>query len=222
MIRLVVFDLDGTLVDSSHDLAEATNALLAELGGAPLALDAVVSMVGEGAAVLVKRALERSGLDPEMPGALARFLELYDERLLNATRPYPGMIEAIATLGAKFRLAVLTNKPERPTLEILSGLQMRQFFDDVTGGDSAHGRKPNPAGLLDLAARAGVTASETILVGDSPVDLETSRRAGTRICLTRYGFGYRFAGTEFRGDEVFVDAAAELPGAIESISARSG
>ena len=221
MIRLVVFDLDGTLVDSSHDLAEATNALLAELGGAPLALDAVVSMVGEGAAVLVKRALERSGLDPEMPGALARFLELYDERLLNATRPYPGMIEAIASLGAKFRLAVLTNKPERPTLEILSGLQMRQFFDDVTGGDSAHGRKPNPAGLLDLAARAGVTASETILVGDSPVDLETSRRAGTRICLTRYGFGYRFAGTEFRGDEVFVDAAAELPGAIESISVRS-
>ena len=222
MIRLVVFDLDGTLVDSSHDLAEATNALLAELGGAPLALDAVVSMVGEGAAVLVKRALERSGLDPEMPGALARFLELYDERLLNATRPYPGMIEAIATLGAKFRLAVLTNKPERPTLEILSGLQMRQFFDDVTGGDSAHGRKPNPAGLLDLAARARVTASETILVGDSPVDLETSRRAGTKICLTRYGFGYRFAGSEFRGDEVFVDEAAELPGVIESISVRSG
>jgi len=222
MIRLVVFDLDGTLVDSSHDLAAATNALLAELGGAPLALDAVVSMVGEGAAVLVKRALERSGLDPEMPGALARFLELYDERLLNATRPYPGMIEAIASLGASFRLAVLTNKPERPTLEILSGLQMRHFFDDVTGGDSAHGRKPNPAGLVDLVARAGVTASEAILVGDSPVDLETSRRAGTRICLTRYGFGYRFAGTEFRGDEIFVDAAAELPGAIESIRARSG
>jgi phosphoglycolate phosphatase len=192
------------------------------LGGAPLALDAVVSMVGEGAAVLVKRALERSGLDPEMPGALARFLELYDERLLNATRPYPGMIEAIAALGAKFRLAVLTNKPERPTLEILSGLQMRQFFDDVTGGDSAHGRKPSPAGLLDLAARAGVAASETILVGDSPVDLETSRRAGTRICLTRYGFGYRFAGTEFRGDEVFVDEAAELPGAIGLVSAGSG
>ena len=219
MIRLVVFDLDGTLVDSSRDLADATNALLAELGGARLSLDVVVSMVGEGAAVLVKRALERSGLDPDMPGALVRFLDLYDERLLNATRPYPGMIEALAGLGAKFRLAVLTNKPERPTLEILRGLEIRQFFSDVTGGDSAHGRKPNPAGLLDLAARAGVTPAETILVGDSPVDLETSRRAGTRICLTRYGFGYRFAGTEFRGDEIFVDAAAELPGAIESISA---
>jgi len=222
MIRLVVFDLDGTLVDSSRDLADATNALLAELGGARLSLDVVVSMVGEGAAVLVKRALERGGLDPDMPGALVRFLELYDERLLNATRPYPGMIEALAGLGAKFRLAVLTNKPERPTLEILRGLEIRQFFSDVTGGDSAHGRKPNPAGLLDLAARAGVTAAETILVGDSPVDLETSRRAGTRICLTRYGFGYRFAGTEFHGGEIFVDAAAELPGAIESISAGSG
>ena len=219
MIRLVVFDLDGTLVDSSRDLADATNALLAELGGARLSLDIVVSMVGEGAAVLVKRALERSGLDPEMPGALVRFLELYDERLLNATRPYPGMIEALAGLGAKFRLAVLTNKPERPTLEILRGLEIRQFFSDVTGGDSAHGRKPNPAGLLDLAARAGAAASETILVGDSPVDLETSRRAGTRVCLTRYGFGYRFTGTEFHGGEIFVDAAAELPGAIESISA---
>ena len=219
MIRLVVFDLDGTLGDSSRDLADSTNALLAELGGARLSLDVVVSMVGEGAAVLVKRALERSGLDPDMPGALVRFLDLYDERLLNATRPYPGMIQALAGLAARFRLAVLTNKPERPTLEILRGLEIRQFFSDVTGGDSAHGRKPNPAGLLDLAARAGVTAAETILVGDSPVDLETSRRAGTRICLTRYGFGYRFTGTEFRGGEIFVDAAAELPGAIESIRA---
>jgi len=156
-----------------------------------------------------------------MPGTLARFLELYDERLLNATRPYPGMLEALAVLGATFRLAVLTNKPERPTLDILRGLEMRQFFGDVTGGDSPHGRKPNPAGLLDLAARARVSAAETILVGDSPVDLETSRRAGSGICLTRYGFGYRFAGTEFRGDEIFVDGAAELPDAIASASARA-
>jgi phosphoglycolate phosphatase len=219
MIRLVVFDLDGTLVDSSRDLADATNALLAELGGSTLGLDVVVSMVGEGAAVLVRRALERSGLDPETPNALARFLELYDARLLNTTRPYAGMMEALTTLGATHRLAVLTNKPERPTIEILEGLEMRQLFGDVTGGDSTHGRKPHPGGLLDLAARAGVTPAETILVGDSPVDLETTRRAGTRVCLTRYGFGYRFTGTEFRGDEIFVDAAVELPSAIESASA---
>ncbi len=114
-------------------------------------------------------------------------------------------------LRAKFRLAVLTNKPERPTLEILRACRCDGFLDDVIGGDSAHGRKPNPAGLLDLVARAGVTAAETILVGDSPVDLRDPRRAGTRICLARYGFGYRFDGTEFRGDEVFVDAPSELP-----------
>ena len=125
------------------------------------------------------------------------------------------MMEALAQLGARFRLAVPTNKPERPTLEILKGLEMRQFFADVTGGDSAHGRKPNPAGLLDLAARAGVKTSETILVGDSPVDITWCAAPAGRICLARYGFGYRFAGTEFRGDEIFVDAAAELPGAID-------
>ena len=90
MIQLVVFDLDGTLVDSSRDLAEAVNALLTELGGAPLALDIVVGLVGEGAAVLVRRALERSGLDPGTPGALDQFLRLYDGRLLDTTRPYPG------------------------------------------------------------------------------------------------------------------------------------
>src|SRR5262245_28530902 len=104
MIRLVVFDLDGTLVDSSRDLADATNALLAELGAATLAVDVVISMVGEGAAVLVRRALERSGLDPETPNALHRFLELYDARLLKTTRPYAGMMAALATLEATYRL----------------------------------------------------------------------------------------------------------------------
>ena len=115
------------------------------------------------------------------------------------------------------RTAVLTNKPERPTLQILQGLGMDGLFSDVIGGDSVHGRKPDPAGLLDLVARAGVTPAETLLVGDSPVDLETARRAGTHICLARYGFGYRFDGNGFRGDEHFIDAPAELPAIIDAI-----
>jgi phosphoglycolate phosphatase len=210
MIGLVVFDLDGTLVDSHRDLAEATNGLLAELGGSPLSHDVITSLVGEGAAVLVRRALERAGLDPETPDALERFLAHYDARLLDTTRPYAGMIETVSALRTKYRLAVLTNKPERPTSEILKGLAMDALFSDVIGGDSPHGRKPNPAGLLDLIARAEVTPAETLLVGDSPVDLETARRAGTHICLARYGFGYRFDGSVFRGDEYFIDEAAQL------------
>jgi len=210
MIQLVAFDLDGTLVDSAHDLAAATNALLAELGAATLPPEVIVGFVGEGAAVLVRRALERSGIDPGTPNALDRFLAHYDARLLDSTRPYPSMVETVTALRSRYRLAVLTNKPERPTLQILKGLDMDGFFADVTGGDSVHGRKPDPAGLLDLVARAGITPAETLLVGDSPVDLATARRAGTQICLARYGFGYRFDANGFQGDEHFIDEPAEL------------
>jgi phosphoglycolate phosphatase len=217
MIQLVVFDLDGTLVDSSQDLAAATNALLTDLGATALSRDVVVSLVGEGAAVLVRRALEQAGLDPDTPNALERFLVHYDARLLDTTRPYPGMIDTVRAVRARHRVAVLTNKPERPTLQILKGLGMEELFSDVIGGDSAHGRKPDPAGLLDLVARARVTPAETLLVGDSPVDLATARRAGTHICLARYGFGYRFDGSGFRGDELFVDEPAELTATISAI-----
>ena len=217
MIQLVVFDLDGTLVDSRRDLAEATNALLADLGGPPLPHEVVVSLVGEGAAVLVRRALERAGLDPGTPGALEQFLRHYGRRLLDNTRPYPGMVETVTVLRTTYRLAVLTNKPEHPTIQILRGLEMDGLFSDVIGGDSPHGRKPDPAGLLELGARAGASPAETLLVGDSPVDLATARRAGTHICLARYGFGYRFDGNGFRGDEYFIDVAADLPAIVSAI-----
>jgi phosphoglycolate phosphatase len=217
MIQLVVFDLDGTLVDSSQDLAAATNALLLDLGATALSRDVVVSLVGEGAALLVRRALELAGLDPDTPNALQRFLAHYDARLLDTTRPYPGMIEAVHAVRATRRVAVLTNKPERPTRQILKGLGMDVLFSDVIGGDSPHGRKPDPAGLLDLVARARVTAAETLLVGDSPVDLATARRAGTQICLARYGFGYRFDGSGFRGDELFIDEAADLLAIVSAV-----
>jgi phosphoglycolate phosphatase len=218
MIGLIVFDLDGTLVDSHGDLADATNALLTELGSSPLSPGVVTSLVGEGAAVLVRRALERAGLDPDTPNALERFLVHYDARLLDTTRPYPGMVETVEALRGRYRLAVLTNKPARPTLQILRGLGMDALFSDVIGGDSAHGRKPDPAGLLDLVARAGVTPLETLLVGDSPVDLATARRAGTHICLARYGFGYRFDGNGFRGDEHFIDEPEGLLTIIDGVA----
>jgi phosphoglycolate phosphatase len=217
MIKLVVFDLDGTLVDSSRDLAASTNALLSDLGGRTLADDVVVSMVGEGAAVLVRRALERGGLDPDTPGALERFLAHYDARLLDSTLPYPGMLETLTRLQRHHRLAVLTNKPGRPSARILQGLRMDGYFSDVIGGDSIHGRKPDPAGLLDLVARARVSAAETLMVGDSPVDLATAERAGTQVCLAQYGFGYRFDGYAFRGNETFIDEPSALVSLVDRL-----
>lgn len=208
---LVVFDLDGTLIDSRRDLADAANALVREYGGAPLTVDQVTAMVGEGVAVLVRRALLAAGLDPQTPGAVQRFMAHYDVRLTAHTRPYPGVPEMLATLRADgLTLAVLTNKPGTATGQILERLGLARFFSSTAGGDTAAGRKPDPAGLLDLIGRAGASPSSTLMVGDSPVDMETARRAGARICLARWGFGYRFPDGAFRGDELFADSAAEI------------
>lgn len=210
MIGLIVFDLDGTLVDSHRDIANAANALVEELGGPRLSDAAIVAMVGEGAALLVRRALGAAGLDPETAGALDRFLALYDVRLLEHTATYGGTVDVLERLGEQVTLSVLTNKPQRPTERILEGLGLRRHFGEAIGGDTPFGRKPDPAGLLHLAAAAGVTPERTLMVGDSPIDLQTARNAGTRICLVRYGFGYRFAAADFRGDELFADRPADL------------
>lgn len=207
---LVVFDLDGTLVDSSVDLAHAVNALVRELGARPLAEPAIIAMVGEGASVLVRRALTAAALDPDTPGALERFLAHYDPHLLDHTVPYPGMVEALDRIGGHLPLAVLTNKPARATELMLEGLGLRRHFRDVLGGDTALGRKPDPAGLLHLAATAKIAPARVLMVGDSPVDLATARNAGTQICLARYGFGYRFLPADFRGDERFIDSPGDL------------
>jgi phosphoglycolate phosphatase len=222
MLRLVVFDLDGTLVDSHRDLADATNALVKELGGAPVPIEEVTAMVGDGAAVLVKRALMRAGLDPDTPGALDRFLGHYDSRLLATTRPYEGIVDALHTLRAQGRLlAVLTNKPGHASIRLLEGLGLLELFADVTGGDTAHGRKPDPAGLLALVSNAGIGPSRAVLVGDSPIDLATARRARTAVCLARYGFGYRFAESDFDGSESFIDSPADLADALTRLDGRN-
>jgi phosphoglycolate phosphatase len=221
-IRLVVFVLDGTLVDSRQDLASATNDMIRAFGGSPLEERTVVEMVGEGASVLVARALRAAGLDERLPDALERFLELYNARLLDTTTVYEGMREALDALTQRVALAVLTNKPQQATARLLDGLALTSRFQHVIGGDTPVGRKPDPGGLLDIVARVCATPESTVLVGDSPVDLHTARRAGTRLCLARYGFGFRFSGSDFRGDEWFVDRPADLPAIIEAASRPAG
>lgn len=210
-MKLVVFDLDGTLIDSRHDLADAANALITEGGGQPLAVDAITAMVGEGAPLLVARALEAAGLDLDVRSALARFLELYDQRLLVHTRLYDGTREALAALAPRATLAILTNKPQRPTERILEGLAIAPFFRWTIGGDTSHGRKPDPAGLTYLMSVAGTGPADTVMVGDSAIDLRTARAAGTRVCLVRYGFGFQTAAAELVGDELIVDHPSQIP-----------
>ena len=199
MIRFVVFDLDGTLADSQRDLANAANALVGELGGAPLAEAQVADMVGEGAAVLVRRVLTAAGLDPATPGALPRFLKLYDDRLVEHTVAYDGIEELLQALHGRMPMAVLTNKPQQATDRLLLALGLSRYFTAVIGGDTPLGRKPNPAALLRLCDQMHVTPSDTVLVGDSPIDLQTARNAGTQILLARYGFGFRFNANDIIG-----------------------
>jgi phosphoglycolate phosphatase len=189
--RLFVFDLDGTLVDSLRDIADAANALLVSCGAAPIPEERIGGMVGEGAATLVARAFEASGV--ERPAdALGRYLALYDERLLNHTRPYEGIAALLEALGTRASLAVLTNKPLASTRRILDGLDLTRHFpsDAVLGGDGPFARKPDPAALLHLVAHARASGEATVMVGDSAIDWRTGRAAGTRVCLARYGFGF--------------------------------
>jgi phosphoglycolate phosphatase len=208
---LLVFDLDGTLVDSRRDLADSANAMLARYGAGPLSEDRVVAMVGDGAPTLVQRACAAAGLSAVPDDALDRFLEHYNAHLLDNTRPYPATHDVLKSVVKKATLAVLTNKPERASLQILEGTGLRPFFEHVVGGDGPWLRKPNPQGLEWLMKKAGTTPFSTVLVGDSIVDLRTARAAGVRIFLARYGFGFdSLLSDQLNSDDRLIDSPTDL------------
>ena len=211
-LRLAVFDLDGTLVDSRRDLAESANQLLEECGCGPLSEHAIGRMVGSGAPTLVARAFAAAGRTAR-PDAVDRFLTIYSGRLLRFTRPYPGMADVLAELASRMALGVLTNKPIRATDQILEGLDLSRFFPPsrVIGGDGPLPRKPDPAGLRRLVTDAGVSAEQAILVGDSAIDWRTASAAQVHVCLARYGFGFEDVRVDELGPEVrIIDTPAEL------------
>jgi phosphoglycolate phosphatase len=212
---ILACDLDGTLIDSARDLAESIGELLESYGAEPLPLAEVVGMVGEGAPILVRRALTRAGLRPGEDDALARFLRIYDRRFLDHTVAYPGIVESLALAVHRGPLAVLTNKPLGPTIGILESLGMRGFFSRIIGGDSDYGRKPDPAGLLALQALA--PGEPLVMVGDSPVDYTVAVHANCPFVFARYGFG----ATKFNDapqTEYVIDHARELDSVLARIS----
>ena len=204
--RLLVFDLDGTLIDSEQDLANSVNATLAHLGRPSLPLSLIRSYIGDGASMLVRRSLgdpEGDTHDTEgVSAALSFFLDHYRAHKLDNTRAYPRVVESLTELrsrlpGALF--AVLTNKPVRPSREICAGLGLAPFFFQIYGGDSFHRKKPDPVGLNTLIEQAGarlreqdpkspsITPAETVMIGDSLVDLATAQAAGTRSVACTFG-----------------------------------
>jgi phosphoglycolate phosphatase len=186
--RLIVFDLDGTLVDSARDLAAAVNDMLDRLvpGTAPLHQDEVRGFIGEGARLLVSRSLAHRALAHPLDDALSVFLECYRARMLETTRPYPGVVEALDALDGH-ALAVLTNKPGDLTRAIVDGLGLAPRFARLYGSGDVP-RKPDPSGLRRLMAETGLAAADTVMVGDSAVDVLAARAAGVRVIGVTYGF----------------------------------
>jgi len=185
---LLVFDLDGTLVDSQRDLADAVNATRAWMGLEPLPPVTVAQYVGNGAPVLVQRALPDAGQEDWSRG-LKYFLEYYRDHMLDSTVLYPGVREALDQLHAeRIPLAVLTNKPIRFSLQMLEGLGIDLHFFRVYGGNSFPEKKPDPTGLNALVVESGADRARTIMVGDSAVDVDTARNAGVQACGVRWGF----------------------------------
>lgn len=219
VIQVIIFDLDGTLVDSVADIAFAANQVLAARGLRTLAVEAFIPLIGEGAKRLIERTLLAAEDDAEddMEGALAAFLSAYAANLTRATVAYPGAAEVLKTLAAAgYRLAVCTNKPEAHARTILARLGLDRQLTMIIGGDSVPGaRKPDPQMLAPILAACGVTAAAAVMIGDSITDVRLARAAGMPVILRAGGYATQPAAT--LGANAVVDDLGELPAAIERL-----
>jgi phosphoglycolate phosphatase len=191
-LKAVLCDLDGTLVDSAEDIRAALNQLMAESGRDPVGPAEIKTMIGDGVGKLIERAVAARGGDPaDAPGLVPRFLALYEPNAARSTRPYPGVPETLRALKARgLRLAVVTNKPEAATREILGSLGLAALIEVVVAGDTIEQRKPHPAPVLLALHRLGVSPAEAVMVGDNHHDVSAARAAGVRAIAVTYGYSH--------------------------------
>ena len=204
---LIILDLDGTLVDSKADLCKSVNHVRTEFGLSPMTEAVIAGLIGYGAAVLVRRALENKVTEADIDRGLTMFLDYYREHMLDESDLYPGVRETLEALdGAK--LAVLTNKPYRFSCRMLNGLGIYDHFEVVYGGNSFEQKKPDPVGIFQILSDTGGSRESTWMVGDSSVDVKTGRNAGVRTCGVTYGY----APESFRADppDHVIDTFSEL------------
>jgi phosphoglycolate phosphatase len=195
-IRLLVFDLDGTLIDSRLDLIHSVNAMLQHIDRPALDGDVIASYVGDGAPALVRRAVGDTGDEALFRAAMEYFLGYYRIHKLDHTTVYAGMAETLASLavpsnGVRRLMAVLSNKPVNPSRDIVRALGLGDFFVRVYGGNSFTTKKPDPLGVRTILQETGVAADEALMIGDSSIDVLTGRNAGLWTCGVTYGFAPR-------------------------------
>jgi phosphoglycolate phosphatase len=213
-IKLVIFDLDGTLIDSRLDLVHSVNAALRHIQRPELPDDVIASYVGDGAPVLIQRALGPEAVDEALiRKGLEFFLSYYREHKLDHTTVYPGIQEALAAIqnsgnGVPRKMAVLSNKPVNPSRAIVEALGLGRYFTQVYGGNSFATKKPDPEGALRLVSESGVRPEQAAIVGDSHVDIRTGRNAGLWTVAVKYGFAPHTL--EVESPDIEVDTPQEL------------
>jgi phosphoglycolate phosphatase len=207
-VRVLIFDLDGTLIDSKLDLANSINAMLDHMGRAQLPHEKIYSLVGNGAPVLVRRALGEGATDEEAKDGLGFFLSYYRTHMLDNTVTYPGVREGLKLLE-KHQMAVLTNKPVRFSQGIIDGLGLAPYFKFVYGGNSFEKKKPDPIGVEVLLRELKADPREAMMVGDSEVDVRTARNAGIWACGVTYGLGTE--GLGLHPPDIMLDSLVQLP-----------
>jgi phosphoglycolate phosphatase len=214
----VVFDLDGTLVDTSPDLTAALNAVLTGAGRRELPETTVRHLVGRGARVLVERGMSETGEPAEgadVTRLVQEFVDHYSANIAAGSQPFPGAEKAVRRLAAaNCRLGICTNKPEALSFKLMGALELRRFFPVILGGDSRPYRKPDPRHLLDTIAKLGGDPKSAVMIGDSEVDVKTARAAGVPVVVV--GFGY----TEIPVRELGADAVIDHFDALETALAR--
>ena len=223
-IQLVIFDLDGTLIDSKLDLALSVNATLEHLGRRSLDEETIFSYVGQGAPTLIRKVAGTGATEEEVARGLEFFLAYYREHKLDHTDLFPGVRETLARLasgenGAGRTLAVLTNKPERVSREILAGLGVGERFRFIYGGNTFETKKPDPQGLRRLLENTGAESRATMMVGDSDVDIQTGVSAGVWTCGVTYGFGK--LEVETNPPDLVIDSLPELAAALDGARRKS-
>lgn len=221
----VVFDLDGTLIDSAPEIAGALNALLGELGLPALAPERVRDMIGDGSAVLVARGLEAAAGAPAQPSdhaaALSRFLEIYEGWPADPAQVYPGVPETLdRLLAAGLRLGLCTNKPGRVTRAVLAALGLAPRFAAVAGGDSLPFRKPDPRHLAHVLDALGAAPARAAMVGDNAHDVAAARGLGVAAVAVSYGYPRMPVGA--LGADAVVDRFADLPDALARLPLSGG
>src|SRR5579871_279054 len=188
-VRALIFDLDGTLIDSKLDLIHSVNAMLTEMGRAKLSDEVISSYIGHGAPMLVSRALGGVAKEDELSRGLAYFLDYYEEHKLDNTCLYPETAETLAKLSEqKIAMAVLTNKPVKVSVRILEALGAAKYFQAIYGGNSFETKKPDPTGAMAILREFRVNSNDAMMVGDSEVDIQTARNANMIATAVNYGF----------------------------------